>query len=348
VSGATSRGGQRGYQAPGRVNLIGEHTDYAGGLVLPCAIDRRITMLAAPSAEIRLASDRAAGEAALSSDGTGTAAGWAAYVAAVAQELADAGRPAVGLTGTLASDLPDGAGLSSSAALEVCLALGLCDVAQFRLEGLELAQLCQRAEVRAVGVPCGVMDQAAITLGRAGHALLLDCGRLEYEHVAIPPELAIVVIDSGEQRELAQSEYAVRRAEVERALGGDLGEVTSRRLRHVVSENQRVIATVEALRSGRYGDLGALFQASHESLRIDFEVTTPTLDRLVELCYQGGAVAARMTGGGFGGAILALAQNESATALATTVVQQFRSENQAERELEWYIVTPADGASRCE
>src|SRR4051794_30387901 len=218
----------RRYQAPGRVNLIGEHTDYAGGLVLPCAIDRHITLEASPSSAIRLSSDRTGGVASLSADGTGAVTGWAAYVAAVAHELAEAGRPSVGLTGTLASDLPDGAGLSSSAALEVCVAFALCDVAGFSLNGLELAALCQRAELRAVGVPCGIMDQAAVTLGRAGYALLLDCGSLEYEHVAIPPELAIVVIDSGERRELAASGYALRRSEVERALAGDLDDVTSR------------------------------------------------------------------------------------------------------------------------
>jgi galactokinase len=338
---------RRRYRAPGRVNLIGDHTDYAGGLVLPCAVDRHIGLTASPSAELRLESDRAAGVVALNADGTGTADGWGAYAAAVARELADAGRPAIGLAGALTSDLPDGAGLSSSAALEVCLSVALCDVARFPLGGLELAALCQRAEMRAVGVPCGIMDQAAIVLGRAGHALMLDCGTLEHEYVGIPEELAVVVIDSGERRELAASGYADRRTEVERGLAGDDGEVSRRRLRHVRSENERVRATVDALRRGRYDDLGEIFHASHQSLRTDFEVTTPRLDRLVDLCYESGALAARMTGGGFGGSLVALVRADVHRQVAERVVARFRDEAGCDGELSWRRMTPADGAGRC-
>jgi galactokinase len=335
----------RRYRAPGRVNLIGEHTDYAGGLVLPCAIDRDITLIAEPDDTLRLRSDMAPDGVELRADGEGTATGWGAYVAAVAQELDALGRRPVGLAGRFSSTLPAAVGLSSSAALEVCCAVALCDVAEFPVSDMQLAQLCQRAELRAVGVPCGVMDQVAIVLGRAGHALLLDCATLEHEHVPFPEPVAIVVIDSGERRELAASAYAERRREVERGLAGASDEVARRRLRHVHSENERVRLAVDALREGRLDELGPLFRASHDSLRDDFEVTTPTLDRLVDLCYEHGAIAARMTGGGFGGAMIALAAVEDAPRLAGRVTNSFAAEHGGAVP-RWGVMRPAGGASR--
>jgi galactokinase len=251
------------------------------------------------------------------------------------------------LTGRITSDLPARAGLASSAALEVCLALALCDAASFHLPALELAALCRRAELRAVGVPCGIMDQAAILLARAGHALLLDCGTLAKEHVEIPSDLAVLVIDSGERRALADSAYADRRAEVERAMRGDLDHVTSRRLRHVRSENDRVRATAEALRARRYDDLGPIFQASHASLRDDFEVTTPRLDRLVEVCCASGALAARMTGGGFGGTAVALVPADTCREVAERIVARVGDASAADRGIGWHRVWPADAAGRC-
>jgi galactokinase len=335
----------RRYRAPGRVNLIGEHTDYAGGLVLPCAIDREVTLVAASDDAIRLTSDIAPDGIELRADGEGTATGWGAYVAAVARELDTLGRPAVGLAGRFSSTLPAAVGLSSSAALEVCCAVALCDVAEFPVTDMQLAELCQRAELRAVGVPCGVMDQAAIVLGRAGHALLLDCATLEHEHVLFPENVAIVVIDSGERRELAASAYADRRREVERGLAGAGDEVALRRMRHVHSENERVRRAVDALREGRLDELGPLFRASHDSLRDDFEVTTPTLDRLVDLCYEHGAIAARMTGGGFGGAMIALATVEEAPDLAGRVTRSFAAEHGSPVP-RWSVMRPADRAAR--
>ncbi len=278
----------RTFWAPGRVNLIGEFTDLAGGLVLPAALDLGIRLEAEPAAETRLVSADA-----------GAAGGWTRYVDAVAAELELLGCPPVGIAGTLSSTLPMGAGLSSSAALEVVVALALCAFADFRLEPLELAQAARRAEHRAVGVPCGIMDQAACVLGRAGCALLLDTGTLEHEPVPLPPGLALVIVDSGVARRLEASGYAERKRELE---AGD-----PRRLRHVERENERVRAVVSALRARDLGRLGDLFREGHESLRVDFEVTVPELDRLVDLAYEHGAAAARMTGGGFGGAIVALA-----------------------------------------
>lgn len=338
--------GQRTYYAPGRVNLIGEHTDYAGGLVLPCAIDRGITLCGSPAEQISLTSDRGGKPVVLTAGGHGAAGDWGRYAAAVAQELTLAGRPPVGLKGRLSSDLPDGVGLSSSAALEVCLALALCDAADFTLPAIDLALLCQRAEWRAVGVPCGVMDQAAIVLGRRQHALFLDCASLAYEHVGLPADLSMVIIDSGERRELASSAYADRRREVERGLAGDIDDITSRRLRHVESENRRVLETVAALRAGRHDLLGNLFQQSHRSLRDDFEVTTRRLDLLVSLSCEDGAVAARMTGAGFGGAIVALVPNDQARRFAGSVLRRFAERSGDLKPLRWDVLHAGDGAGR--
>ena len=215
-------------------------------------------------------------------------------------ELAALGRPEVGITGSVEADLPQGAGLGSSGAFEVAVALALCAAAEFELEPLELALACQRAERRAVGVPSGLLDQAASLLGRAGSALLLDCGSLEHRWVPLPDEVAILVLDSGERHALEQSGYGDRRRELE---AGD-----PRRVRHVQTENARVRATVAALEQGDTRALGLIFAASHASLRDDYEVSTPALDALVAAALDAGAFAARMTGGGFGGSIVALAE----------------------------------------
>src|SRR6476646_10156076 len=214
------------FWAPGRVNLIEEHTDYSGGLVLPIAIHLGIELSATPAERISLVSEGEGVE--LAADGTGDPRGWGRYVAAVAKELAELGRPAVGVEGVVEATLPRGAGLGSSGALEVVVALALCAVADFELEPLELAQACRRAEQRAVGVPSGILDQAASLLGREGRALLLDCGTLERRWVPLPPGLAILVVDSGERHSLETSGYANRRAELE---AGD-----ARRVRHVANE----------------------------------------------------------------------------------------------------------------
>jgi galactokinase len=286
----------RSFWAPGRVNLIGEYTDLAGGLVLPVALDLGITLEVVAAEETSLVS--------VDADDTG----WLRYVDAVERELAALGRPGVGIAGELRSTLPIGAGLSSSAALEVGLALALCAVARFELEPLGLAQAARRAEHRAVGVPCGIMDQAVCVLGRAGCALLLDTGTLEHELVPLPSSLAIVVVDSGVRRQLEHSGYAERRRE--------LAEGMPSRIRHVETENERVRATVAALRENDRGRLGQLFHEGHESLRVDLEVTIPQLDRLVALAVENGAVAARMTGGGFGGSIVALVDQGEAAPFA--------------------------------
>jgi galactokinase len=270
--------------APGRVNLIGEYTDLAAGLALPAAIDLGVTLTVEPADELSIVSD----EGDLS-----------ASVAAVVAELGGA-EPC---RGVLTSTLPIGAGLSSSAAVHVVLTLALG-----RLEGLELAGAAQRAEHRALGVPSGILDQAACVLGRAGHAVLLDFDTLAYEHVPLPEGLAIVVVDSGVARRNSETGYAARKRE--------LAEGMPSRVRHIATENERVRAVAAALRADDRAALGTLFREGHDSLRDDFEVTTPELDRLVELAYANGAVAARMTGGGFGGAIVALVDASDAERFA--------------------------------
>ena len=253
------------------------------------------------------------------------------------RSFADLGRAPVGIEGTVHSTLPIGAGLSSSAALEVAIAVALCAVAEFELEPLELARAAQRAEHRAVGVPSGIMDQAASVLGRAGHAILIDTGTLAFEYIPLPPRLALVVVDSGVSRRLESSAYGERRREL------DAGHPA--RVRHVTTENRRVSEVAAILREPdqpRLDELGALFAEGHESLRRDFEVTIPELDLLVELAVESGALAARMTGGGFGGSIVALVDRERAEALAQEVLAEYR--RRAGDKGAAYVCEASDGA----
>jgi galactokinase len=338
---------KRSFWAPGRVNLIGEHTDTTGGLVLPVAIDLGVRITVTVSERISLVSNGERVEVA--ADGSESGTGWGAYVSAVAKELGELGRPGVGMTGVIDADLPRGAGLGSSAALEIAVALALCSVAEFDLDPLELARSCRRAELGAVGVPCGILDQAASLLAHAGHALLLDCVTLARRHIRFPTGLGLVVIDSGERHELAETAYARRldelREELSRFEGRSPRNVapnelsdSTRRLRHVVKENERVRLAAAALEREDVNELGALFAASHESLRHDYEVSTPALDRLVSLACEEGAYAARLTGGGFGGSVVALADREQSESLLARVITR------ADPPARGWIVEPSGGA----
>jgi galactokinase len=358
--------------APARVNLIGEHTDYSGGLVLPVAVDLGTTVTWRPHAAIRLRSLAFGESVTLAPDGLaqGRLSGWRRYVAAVSRLLHERGRPPVGLAGTISSTVPIGAGLSSSAALDVSVALALSSAADFALAPLELARLAQDAERLAVGVPCGLMDPATSLLARSGHAILLDCATEKYRHVPLPPDVAVVVFDSGIRHELEHSGYAARRAELERALaalGGrnpatldpaaaeaqaraaGVDDTALRRLRHVVTENERVrrcVAALERSEGANLAALGTLFREGHESLRRDFEVSTPELDLLVELAYEHHAIAARMTGGGFGGAIVALAAATEARSLVDAVVGTYAAKTG--RDATAYVCASVDGAGEIE
>ena len=268
-------------RAPGRVNLIGEHVDYLGGVVLPAAVDRFTEV-----------SGRGASEWSIDSD----VSGGLAYVRAVGGELG-ADPQAVKVT----SQVPPNAGISSSAALLVAVAAGLAP----DMDGKEAALACQRAEQKATGVQVGVMDQFASALGKRGCALLLNCATLEYKVVPFPDEVAIAVIDSGEHRSLASTPYNQRRREAEAHY--------PKRMRHVDSELARVHAFVDALHARDFQRMGELLKESHISLRDDFEVSTPNVDAIVECAWKtGGCYGARIMGAGFGGSILALVDRSKA------------------------------------
>jgi galactokinase len=356
--------------APARVNLIGEHTDYSGGLVLPVAVDLGTTVTWAPAADatVRLRSVAFGDSVELPAQGAPPIPpkGWGRYVAAVVRLLREHGAPITGLDGEIVSTVPIGAGMSSSAALTVSVGLALTSAASYDLPRIELARIAQAAERLAVGVPVGLMDPASALLGHKGHALLLDCGTEEHRLVQLPPGIALVVFDSGVRHALEASGYGDRRLELERALsaiGTDrpsslsaaqaeakagaagVDEVARRRLRHVVTENERVRKVVAALEDPVGADLpalGTLFREGHESLRDDLEVSIPELDLLVDLAYDHGAVAARMIGGGFGGSVLALARQKEAGRLADAVTGAYA--DRAGREATPYVCASVDGA----
>jgi galactokinase len=352
--------GLRWFRAPGRVNLIGDHTDYHDGFVLPLALDRDCVVAAHPcdngrvtvrSAELEGAVDVAADG---SDEPSSVEPAWGRYVAGVVRALVDAGRAPVGLDAALSSTVPVGSGLSSSAALEVAIALALADAAGFRVPATELARACQRGEHVATGVPSGVMDQLVALLGRADHALLIDCRTLTAEPIALPDALAVLVVHSGVPRTLAASAYAERRADGER-VAARLGVPTLRdasldavrdepRARHVVTENQRVLQFADALRAGDTAALGSLMLASHASLRDDYEVSTPELDLAVDLLVEHGAAGARLTGAGFGGCVVALVPRAQVRAVAGKAVAAYRAETGLDAGA--FEVQAVDGAGR--
>jgi galactokinase len=324
--------------APGRVNLIGEHTDYNGGQVLPIAIPQRTVVALAPRPDRRVRVHTTLGdaEAAFELGAEARTGGFVDYVAGVTWALAAAGHAIGGADLAIASEVPAGGGLSSSAALEIACLRALRDVFALPLDELALARLAHRAESEFVGARVGLMDQLAVALADETRALWLDTHTLAMERVPLPPAAALVVIDSGVRHRLAATGgYNARRAECERAaallgvpelcrLGlDDLPRVArlppplDRRVRHVVTENARVGETVAALRAGDLEAAGQLFLASHASQRDDYEVSVPEVDALVELAWEDPSVhGARLTGGGFGGAVVALARAGRASDVA--------------------------------
>ena len=359
LAAALGRTPEVAFGAPGRANLIGEHTDYNGGLVLPVALDLRTYVGGrfVPEPVLSLTSLEEPGDAAVDLDtGAGPETGWGRYATGVVRAALDERYALRGFEGFVASDVPIGAGLSSSAALEVAVALA---VLEEHPGDLALARMCRRAENVYCGTQSGIMDQLTATAAVAGHALLIDCLDETFESVPIPNDLTVLVVDSAVRRTLAGSGYNERRAECERAAAAlgigalraarladiePLGDTERRRVRHVVTENQRVLEAVAALR-GRDGDaLRGLFTQSHRSLAEDFEVSTPEIDRLVDLAATApGVVAARMTGGGFGGCIVCLAEPDGANRAGARITAQY--ENATGRRARYWISRPAPGAS---
>jgi galactokinase len=338
-------------RAPGRVNLIGEHTDYNDGFVLPMAIDRAIWIALQPrqDTEVHVHSldfeeSRTFDLATLEKSD----AGWIEYLKGVAWALQEAGYTLSGWEGVLAGDVPSGAGLSSSAALEMATARAFAALSGLPWEPAEMARHGQRAENAWVGVNCGIMDQMISAAGHAGHALLIDCRSLETKPAPLPPETTVVVLDTATRRGLVDSAYNERRRQCEAAAdffevpalrdvtveqfeaqAPALDDLTRRRARHVVTENVRTLQAVEAMRAGNAEKLGLLMQASHVSLRDDFEVSSDALNVMVRCALaEAGCYGARMTGAGFGGCAVALVATEAAARFAENVAATYEAATQ--------------------
>ncbi len=364
------------WAAPGRVNLIGEHTDYNDGFALPFALPQRTEVAAARRTDRMLrvhSADTPSGAVTLDLAGLDPAnppqgaARWAAYPAGVVWALLDAGLPVGGADLHVRSDVPTGAGLSSSAALEVATALALTDLYGITLTRPELAVLARRAENAYVGVPCGIMDQMASACATEGHALHLDTRTLEQRGIPFDcasAGLRLLVIDTRVKHALADGAYAQRRASchraaetlglpalrdipyegLERALARLDDPVRRKRVRHVVTENERVLRIEELLRAGRLRDAGPLLTEGHVSLRDDYEVSCPELDLAVAAAGAAGAYGARMTGGGFGGSALALIDAEAEQAVTRAVTEAFRRADFAPPRIT--AAAPSPGATR--
>lgn len=368
------------WAAPGRVNLIGEHTDYNDGLVMPFALPQ-VSEVAAAAREDRTVQVRSllngeTAEFALDGLAPGVVAGWAAYPAGVLWALEQAGHRLPGLDLLIDSSVPIGAGLSSSAALECSVALAATELAGVVLPAAELARLAQHAENDFVGMPCGIMDQMASVAGEAEHALLLDTRSMSIEQVPLTlaqDGLALLVLDSLAEHRLVEGEYAARRAQCEagaRMLGvnslrelndDDVApeelpariseEITLRRVRHVLTENARVLAAREALRTGAYAQLGEILTTSHASARDDFEITVEETDTMVQTLLSvpaspdvQPALGARQVGGGFGGCVIALIHADSFDGLLAAV--QDNARRRGFTEPTGFLAQASDGARR--
>ncbi|MPZ16315.1 MAG: galactokinase [Luteitalea sp.] len=352
-------------RSPGRVNLIGEHTDYNDGFVLPMAIDRAVWIAFRPitQAVVRLYSDDFDEwcELDLLELSHGRPA-WSEYIKGVAWALRQQDLPLGGWEGVLAGDVPIGAGLSSSAALELAAARVFASVSHLTWDPVRMARAAQLAENQWVGLQCGIMDQLVAAAGRAGHALLMDCRSLALAAMPLPPGTAVIVLDTLTRRGLTDSPYNERRQQCEeaaRALGvpalrdvsiaaledhpRPLDGLMGRRARHVVSENERVLRAADALTGADAATFGRLMNESHCSLRDDFEVSSRALDVMVEAALQAGCYGARMTGGGFGGCVVALIDAGTIDAFTARVTERYLA--QEGRPPDVYVCRATDGAA---
>jgi galactokinase len=362
-------------RAPGRVNLIGEHTDYNDGFVLPMAIDRQVLVAAAPRTDrmVHLYAMDFGAQVSFSLDDiqTDEQQRWSNYQRGVAWALQEAGLDLVGLEAVVTSDVPIASGLSSSAAIEVAMATTWQLLSGFDLGPVQLALLCQRAENEFVGANCGIMDQFISVLGQRDHALLIDCRSLDYRLVPLPLGVAIVVADTMKRRGLVDSEYNARRRECEegaRLLGEHLSGVRAlrdvtpqqfdqhastlppviqRRCRHVISENARVEGAVAALEAGDVASFGKLMVTSHQSLRDDYQVSCWELDVMVEAALSmEGVYGSRMTGAGFGGCTVSLVAAKAVEAFSDGVEAAYEAETGQRPRI--YVSLPSQGASRAQ
>jgi galactokinase len=352
-------------RAPGRVNLIGEHTDYNDGFVLPMAIDRAVWIALRPRGDRRVLISslemETPGDFSLDDLQKG-GRDWYEYLKGVAWALSGAGYDLQGWEGVMSSDVPVGAGLSSSAAIEMATARAFAQVAGFDWDPVRMAQAGRKAENSWMGVSSGIMDQMASAACLAGHALFLDCRSMYYENIPLPDGVAVVVLDTATRRGNVDSGYNERFEQCQTAAhhfgvkalrdvspqellekGQSLDEVVYRRARHIVTENQRVLESIEAMRAGNLVRLGLLLDASHVSMRDDFEITNEALNTMVSVARRlPGCYGARMTGGGFGGCAMALVDAGKVENFAATVPHEYQSEIGLTPSV--YVCHPTQGA----
>jgi galactokinase len=333
-------------RAPGRVNLIGEHTDYNDGFVLPLAIDRAAWIALSPRADSEVhVSSIEFGDAANFTLGRLERGGpaWVEYLKGTAWALENAGHRLTGWEGVISSDVPIGAGLSSSAAVELATARAFAAVSGIEWEPGAMALLAQKAENEWVGMNCGIMDQMISAVGLEGHAVLIDCRTLATRAVPVPESMVVIIMDTATRRGLVDSAYNERRAQCEAAAeffgvpalrdvtiemfearSHELDPTTARRARHIITENARTLAAADAMARGEGEKLGALMDESHESLRDDFEVSSPALDTIVEIAQaEPGCYGARMTGAGFGGCAVALVDRNQSSVFVANIAADY-------------------------
>ena len=359
-------------QAPGRVNLIGEHTDYNDGFVLPCAINYRTVICGAPrdDGQVRVVAADYGDERDEFCLDTAIEARpdrlWANYVRGVVKYLQEAGHGLRGADLAISGNVPQGAGLSSSASLEVATGQFFTSLSSLAIDPTELALIGQRAENRFVGCNCGIMDQLISARGEAGHALLIDCRSLATQSVAMPAGVAVVIVNSNVQRGLVGSEYNTRRRQCEEAArffgvkalrdvdlatyqarAAGLDPVVARRARHIITDSQRAVDLAAALSAGDMRRIGQLMADSHASMRDDFEITCPQVDALVEIVKDviGDAGGVRMTGGGFGGCVVSLVPDRLVASVRSTVSERYPAATGLQPDT--YVCQPSAGAGVC-
>lgn len=353
-------------RAPGRVNLIGEHTDYNDGFVLPMAIDHAVWLALRPrtDGQVRLFSLDLEADEAFELHSLTKGEGWLEYPKGVTYELQKFGYSLTGFDAVMTGDVPRGAGLSSSAAVELAIARAFCAVSSFEWDAPKMAKISQKAENEWVGVNCGIMDQMASAACHEGHALFLDCRSLEIQHAPLPKSVSIVILDTSTRRGLVDSAYNERRNQCEEAAHwfgvkalrdvcledfnkknkDGLDKNVIKRARHIITENARVLEAVEVMKDGNIKRLGELFNASHNSLRDDFEVTNDALNIMVECAReQESCYGARMTGAGFGGCAVALVNEEKAGEFVHAVSAAYRQKSGLEAAV--YVCKASEGAS---